>query len=147
MTGEMGTTLAGLTATVERQQQQATAMREQLESVQVTERSAEGAVEVVLDHGGRLIDLVLTDKCRRLPPAELAGAVMRCVTAASSRLPDRLAEAMRAVSPADHQLVEAVAGHYARMFGPPEEPLRQPPPPDDDGFAVLRKATDWRGDR
>jgi DNA-binding protein YbaB len=147
----MATKLAELKATVERQAQQATAMREQIESVQVTERSASGAVEVVVDHGGRLTDLVLSDRSKRMDPTALAAEVMRCVRAASARLPGRLAETLQGETPVDQRIAQAVTDHYARMFGPPEPDARQQQPPrpprpttDDEGgdFAVLRKATD-----
>lgn len=93
------------------------AMREQVEQVQVTESSTDGAVRVTVDSTGALTDLSLSDRIADLSPPELAAQVMRCLRRAQQQLALRVQEAMHATVGNEEVLVEGVVSRYRQRFG------------------------------
>jgi DNA-binding protein YbaB len=98
------------------------AMRTQVEQIQVTEVSADGAVRVTVDSTGALTDLALNEKIRDLSPPEVAAQVMSCLRRAQQQLAPRVHEAMLDTVGGEDHLVERVMSGYRERFG--EDPLQ-----------------------
>ncbi|MFY9808405.1 MAG: YbaB/EbfC family nucleoid-associated protein, partial [Pseudonocardiaceae bacterium] len=92
------------------------AMRAQVEQVQVTESSRDGAVRVTVDSGGMLTDLALTDRIREMSPPELAAQVMACLRRAQQQLAPLVQDAMQATV-GEEPVVEKVLSGYRERFG------------------------------
>jgi DNA-binding protein YbaB len=97
-------------------------MRAQVEQIQVTETSTDGAIRVTVDSTGALTDLTLNEKIRDLSPPELAAQVMVCLRRAQQQLAPRVHEAMQATVGSQEHLVERVMSGYRERFG--EAPLQ-----------------------
>jgi DNA-binding protein YbaB len=93
------------------------AMRAQVEQIQVTESSTDGAVRVTIDSSGAPIDLALTDKIGSMPPPEVAALVMACMRRAQQQLTGRVQEAMAATVGGEEQVIEHVVSDYRQRFG------------------------------
>ncbi len=93
------------------------AMRVQVEQVQITEVSADGAVRVTVDSTGALSDLVFNDRIRDLSPPEVAAQVMGCLRRAQRQLAPRVQEAMQATVGDEDPLAERVVSGYRDRFG------------------------------
>jgi DNA-binding protein YbaB len=139
------------------------AMRTQVEQVQVTESSRDGAVRVTVDSRGMLTDLALNDRIREMSPPELAMQVMACLRRAQQQLAPLVQDAMQATVGGDEPVVEKVVSGYRERFGedlstasdpmvlglgaieddaapqryspPPRRPPRAAPPEDEEYFA------------
>jgi DNA-binding protein YbaB len=138
------------------------AMRSQVEQVQVSESSRDGAVRVTVDSRGALTELAFTDRIREVSPPELAAQVMACVRRAQQQLAPLVQDAMQATVGSENLLVDNVVSGYRERFGdspdrrspasdpmvlgvgvieddnPPPRPRRQPratPPDDEEYFA------------
>lgn len=109
------------------------AMRAQVEQIQVTESSADGAVRVTIDSSGAPIDLALTDKIGGRPPSEVAAQVMACLRRAQQQLAGRVQQAMAVTVGDEEQVIEHVVAGYRHRFG--EDPQDRPRP--DPGFLGL----------
>jgi DNA-binding protein YbaB len=97
-------------------------MRAQVEQIQVTEVSTDGAVRVTVDSTGALTDLVLSEKIRDLSPPEVAAQVMTCLRRAQQQLAHQVREAMQATVGGEDDLVERVMSGYRERFG--DDPLQ-----------------------
>ncbi|HEV7829873.1 MAG TPA: YbaB/EbfC family nucleoid-associated protein [Pseudonocardiaceae bacterium] len=97
-------------------------MRAQIEQIQATEVSADGAVRVTVDSTGALTDLALNEKIRDLSPPEVAAQVMACLRRAQQQLAPRVHDAMQATIGSEDGLVERVMSGYRERFG--EDPLQ-----------------------
>jgi DNA-binding protein YbaB len=93
------------------------AMRAQVEQVQVSESSRDGAVRVTVDSSGALTDLAFTGKIRDLAPPELAAQVLACLRRAQQQLAQRVQEAMQSTVGDEQRLVESVVSGYRERFG------------------------------
>ena len=71
-------------------------MPAQIEQIQVTERSPDGAVRVTIDASGAPIGLALTSKISGMPPSEVAAVVMNCMQRAQRQLAEVVRDAMAA---------------------------------------------------
>ena len=138
------------------------AMRSQVEQIQVSESSGDGAVRVTVDPRGALTELAFTDRIREVSPPELAAQVMACVRRAQQQLAPLVQDAMQATVGSENLLVDNVVSGYRERFGdspdrrspasdpmvlgvgvieddnPPPRPRRQPratPPDDEEYFA------------
>jgi DNA-binding protein YbaB len=138
------------------------AMRSQVEQVQVSESSRDGAVRVTVDSRGALTELAFTDRIREMSPPELAAQVMACLRRAQQQLAPLVQDAMQATVGGENLLVDNVVLGYRERFGenpgrhssgpdpmvlglgvieddnPPPPPRRQPraaPPEDEEYFA------------
>lgn len=80
------------------------ATRAEVEQIQVTECSADGAVRVTIDSSGAPIDLTLTSKISGMPPSEVAAVVMDCMRRAQRQLAGQLRHAMAATVGAEEPL-------------------------------------------
>lgn len=85
------------------------AMRAQVEQIQVTESSADGAVRVTIDSSGAPIDLALTSKISGMPPSEVAAVVMDCMRRAQRQLAGRLRHAVATTVGAEEPVAEHAA--------------------------------------
>ena len=108
------------------------ATRAQVEQIQVTESSADGAVRITIDSSGAPIDLALTSKISGMPPSDVAAVVMDCMRRAQRQLARRLRHAVAATVGAE----EPVADHVAP--GADEEGARPRRP----GGTGSRRGTD-----
>ncbi|MDQ4011515.1 MAG: YbaB/EbfC family nucleoid-associated protein [Actinomycetota bacterium] len=93
------------------------AMRAQVEQIQVTESSADGAVRVTIDSSGAPIDLALTSKISGMPPSEVAAVVMDCMRRAQQQLARQVQQTMAATVGAEEPVVENVVSSYRQRFG------------------------------
>ncbi|MGQ0717179.1 MAG: YbaB/EbfC family nucleoid-associated protein [Pseudonocardiales bacterium] len=92
------------------------AMRAEVEQIQVTESSTDGAVRVTIDSSGAPIDLALTDKIGGMPPSEVAALVMTCMRRAQQQLAGQVHHAMAATVGAEEPVVEHVVSGYRQRF-------------------------------
>ncbi len=90
--GQISPWTQGLTDEVE----QCGTMRVQVEQIQVTESSADGAVRVTIDSSGAPIDLTLNSKISCMPPSEVAAVVTDCMRRAQQQLAGQMRHAMAA---------------------------------------------------
>ncbi|MFN2479089.1 MAG: YbaB/EbfC family nucleoid-associated protein [Pseudonocardiaceae bacterium] len=97
-------------------------MRSQVEQVQVSESSRDGAVRVTVDSRGGLTDLTFTDRIREMSPPELAAQVMACLGRAQQQLAPLVQEAMQATVSGENLFVDNVVSGYRQRFG--ENPSR-----------------------
>ncbi|HEY6424638.1 MAG TPA: YbaB/EbfC family nucleoid-associated protein [Pseudonocardiaceae bacterium] len=104
------------------------AMRAQVEQVQVTESSTDGAVRVTVDSSGALTDLALTDKIRDMASSEVAAQVMACTRRAQQRLAGRVREAMAATVGGEQQVIEHVVSGYRERYGEDQQDRHGPDP-------------------
>lgn len=102
------------------------AMRAEVEQIQVTESSADGAVRVTIDSSGAPIDLALTDKIGGMPPSEVAALVMTCMRRAQRQLAGQVRHAMTATVGAEEPVVEHVVSGYRQRFGEDQQDSRAP---------------------
>jgi len=93
------------------------AMRSQVEQVQVSETSRDGAVRVTVDSRGALTELAFTDRIREMSAPELAVQVMACLRRAQRQLAPLVHEAMQATVGGDEPVVEKVVSGYRERFG------------------------------
>jgi DNA-binding protein YbaB len=93
------------------------AMQAQVEQIQVTESSTEGAVRVTVDASGALTDLAFTDKIRDMAPPEVAAQVMACLRRAQQQLAPLVRQAMQGTVDGEERLVENVVSGYRERFG------------------------------
>lgn len=101
------------------------AMQQDLARVRVTEQGAGGAITVVVDGAGSVVDVAMTDRLESLRPAEIGPAVLACIRRAQSRLVDevaRIAEARLGDEPGVTQLRERFRARF------PEQPDEAPAP-------------------
>jgi DNA-binding protein YbaB len=89
-------------------------------AVSVTETSRDGLVTVSVDANGTVTDLTLTDRVRDLSGQQVATAVLRTIQRANARIPDRIAELMRAAVGDDPATIDAVLANYRARFPEPE---------------------------
>ena len=104
------------------------AMRAEVEQIQVTECSTDGAVRVTIDSSGAPIDLALTDKIGGMPPTEVAALVMACMRRAQQQLAGQVRHAMAAAVGAEEPVVEQVVSGYRQRFGDDQQDSPRPDP-------------------
>jgi hypothetical protein len=108
-------------------------VRPQVEQIEVTESSADGAVQVTIDSSGAPIALALTSKISGMPPSEVAAVVMDCMRRAQRQLAGRLRHAVAATVGAEEPGAEepvaehVVSGHRQR-FGEGQGDRTEPDP-------------------
>ncbi|ONI92369.1 hypothetical protein ALI22I_04310 [Saccharothrix sp. ALI-22-I] len=111
------------------------ALRAEVERIQVTETSANGAVVVTVDSAGSPVDIRFTDRAATVRPEDLGPLVMGCLRAARARITAQVQAATEATVGADlPDTRRMVVDNYRDRFGEPA-----PPPPrrtrrDDDDF-------------
>lgn len=104
------------------------AMRDQVEEIQVTESSADGAVRVTIDSSGAPVDLALTSKISGMPPSEVAAVVMDCMRRAQRRLAGQTRRAMAATVGAEEPVAEHLVSGYQQPFGEDQADRAEPDP-------------------
>ncbi|MGH4005900.1 MAG: YbaB/EbfC family nucleoid-associated protein [Pseudonocardiaceae bacterium] len=104
------------------------AMRAEVEQIQVTESSTDGAVRVTIDSSGAPIDLALTDKIGGMPPSDVAALVMACMRRAQQQLAGQVHDAMVATVGTEEPVVEHVVSGYRQRFGEDQQDRRGPDP-------------------
>lgn len=124
----------GKLAEIERRNEQ---MSEELERLQITERSSDGKVSVTVNSQGNLTDLVLGDSLRQRGGQEVAAEVLRLVSVAQGRIADQVRETMQPYL-AGSEVLEHVLGKVrSAPQGAGAQPPSSPAPsrrsyPDDD---------------
>lgn len=108
--------------------EQFSAMRAQVEQIEVTESSPDGAVRVTIDSSGAPIDLALTSKISGMPPSEVAAVVMDCMRRAQRQLAGQVHHAMAATVGAEEPLVGHVVSGYQQRVGENQEDRTEPNP-------------------
>ncbi|MDQ4031336.1 MAG: hypothetical protein M3332_03320 [Actinomycetota bacterium] len=103
-------------------------VRAQVEQIEVTESSADGAVQVTIDSSGAPIALVLTSKTSGMPPSEVAAVVMDCMRRAQRQLAGRLRHAVAATVGAEEPVAEHVVSGHRQQFGEGQEDRTEPDP-------------------
>src|SRR5947209_4948423 len=109
-------------------------MRERTGQLRITERSPDGAVEITLDHQGKVVDLRFHDAARRLQPAALTTTAMNCLRSATSRLGGEVERIVREVSGDNTADAEHLVERYRhdhpdqRPVAPMPMPVPAPPP-------------------
>jgi hypothetical protein len=100
-------------------------MQQQISRVSATESSADGTVQVTVDSGGVVTDLVLSDRASSLRPQQLASQILDVMRRAQSRLTDRVQQVMQDTVGDDEATVQAVVASYEQRF--PEPPAPESP--------------------
>jgi hypothetical protein len=92
--------------------------------VSATEQSADGTVQVTVDSGGIVTDLVLSDRATQLRPQQLAAQILDVMHRAQSRLTGQVEYVMQHTVGDDEATVQAVVASYEQRFPqpPPQEP-------------------------
>src|SRR5688500_16494767 len=89
LSGDPGQAERGIDDWVEGMRQRADklqALRAEVERIQVTETSANGAVVVTVDSGGSPVDIRFSDRASAVRPEDLGPLVMGCLRAARARI-------------------------------------------------------------
>lgn len=97
-------------------------MQQQISQVSATESSPDGAVQVTVDSGGVVTDLVLSEKAGQLRPQQLATLILDVMRRAQSGLTDRVQQVMQDTVGDDEATVQAVVTNYRQRFPQPPEP-------------------------
>ena len=108
------------------------AMSERFQQVRVTVHDRSGLAQVTVDSTGALVDLRLTDRIHRVPPDEVARAIMATLGQARTQLADRSQEIITETvgdSPAARAIAERVGNQLRGGEG--ERPVRAD---DDEGY-------------
>lgn len=110
-------------------------LRSQVDRIEVTETSQNGAVTVTVDANGTVTDIRFSDRVVNVAPSELGPLVMGCISTARSRITERVREATNAAVGDDlpetrQMLVES----YREKFGDAPPPVARRQRPDDGDF-------------
>ncbi|HEY0636060.1 MAG TPA: YbaB/EbfC family nucleoid-associated protein [Pseudonocardiaceae bacterium] len=103
-------------------------MQARISQVRATESSSDGMVQVTVDSGGVVTDLVLSDRAGQVRPQQLSAQILDTMRRAQSRLTDQVQQVMVGTVGDDPATVQAVVSNYEQRF--PE------PPPLDLGAGV-----------
>lgn len=110
------------------------AVQEQVQRIQVTETSQNGAVTVTVDANGVLTDVRFDEGASRLAPSELGPLLMGCLRRAQAKITERVREVTASVDDLPETQRMLVESYRLRFGEAPPEPVRRPRPPvDDDG--------------
>ncbi|CRK60573.1 hypothetical protein [Alloactinosynnema sp. L-07] len=113
-------------ADIEAKAQRYQSMQAEVATVTVTEVSRDDVVRVTVDATGAVTDLVISDKSRDLPGAELSTMVLTTMRRAQSKITEQVAEVMVRTVGDDEQTVNAVVDSYRQRFPEPEPDLERP---------------------
>ncbi|TVT53286.1 YbaB/EbfC family nucleoid-associated protein [Amycolatopsis rhizosphaerae] len=112
------------------------AMSERLQAVRVTAGDPAGLAEVTVDSTGALVDLRLTDRIQRTPPAVVARTILATLGEARNRLADQsreiISETVGTGSAAAARAIADTVERRLRTGPPPERPGGSGD--DDEGF-------------
>jgi DNA-binding protein YbaB len=92
-------------------------MRAQVEQIQASASTPDGAVRVTVDSRGLLTDVSFTDRIRETKPAELAAQVMTCLQRAQQQLAAKVQHTMQTTVGDVPRLVADVVSSYRHRFG------------------------------
>lgn len=95
-----------------------TAAHQQIDSLTVTRRSPDGAVEVTVGSSGNVLDVRCTELIRTMPPHQVASSVRHCLQAAQAEFAQRVEEILRAAAPGDPLTDELVANTHKAFPAP-----------------------------
>jgi len=96
------------------------AMSDRLQEVRLTATDNTGMVEVTIDAQGRLIDLKLGDRVRRVTPEEAARTIMKTITAASKKLGDRAQQIISETMGTESAAAREISERVGQQLRPPE---------------------------
>jgi DNA-binding protein YbaB len=108
------------------------AMAARFEGTTVTERSADGTVELTVNAKGMLTDLKLAEAAGEKRMAEVSAQVMRTLQKAQSRIPELLQEAMAETIGLEDAAATKMFDDAKKTF--PEPPEDDEPQPADDAL-------------
>ncbi|WP_194202009.1 YbaB/EbfC family nucleoid-associated protein [Glycomyces albidus] len=94
------------------------AMSEQFEGLKVTAADPYGLVQVTVDSSGNLVDLVLSERTRRIGTEETAQAVLGAIQLAKAKIADRSAEIISETLGADSAAGQAIANRVRSKLMP-----------------------------
>ncbi|TCP57414.1 YbaB/EbfC DNA-binding family protein [Tamaricihabitans halophyticus] len=94
-------------------------MIEELEQVQATERSKDGQISVTVNNQGALADLQLGNALRQREGSEVAGEVLRLVSAAQAKVADAVRQGMEPYL-GGTAAMDYVVDHLSAAQAPPE---------------------------
>ncbi|SDE52444.1 YbaB/EbfC family nucleoid-associated protein [Glycomyces harbinensis] len=90
------------------------AMSDQFQDLKVTASDPDRNAEVTIDSSGNLVDIVLSERTRRISTEDVSQAILQAFRAARVRIAERsaeiVAETMGADSPAGRAIAERVRG-------------------------------------
>lgn len=118
------------------------AMAERFEGTTVTERSADGAIELTVNAKGMLTDLKIAEAASEKRMAEVSAQVMRTLQKAQSRIPELLQDAMAETIGLGDATATRMFTEAKKTF--PDPPEDEEPEADD---ALRFDATDEAADR
>lgn len=101
------------------------AMRSEVEAIEVTESSRDGAVRVTVGSNGLLQGLELSEGAGNRPMAKLSAEIMRTVRLAQSRIPELMEQAITGTVGADDPAAQHIMGETRKNF--PEAPEEEDP--------------------
>lgn len=103
-------------------------MATRVQGMSISERSADGAVELTIGSNGILQNLVINESARDKRMAELSGEIMKCLQRAQSRIPELLQEAMAETIGTQDETANVLFNEAKKNF--PSPPAEDGPAPD-----------------
>lgn len=94
------------------------AMSAQFEGLKVTAADPDGLAQVTVDSSGNLVDLVLSERTRRISTEDTAQAVLAAVRAAKSLVAERSAEIISETLGSDSAAGQAIADRVRAQLMP-----------------------------
>lgn len=105
---------------VERVAEETKAMSDRLRDARATATDVNGIAEVTVDATGRLVDLRLSERARRVSPESLAATIMQTIAVASGHMGQQarqiITETLGEQSPAGREMAERIS-HHLRPLG------------------------------
>lgn len=136
LSGDPGQAERGIDDWVEGMRQRADklqALRAEVERIQVTETSANGAVVVTVDSGGSPVDIRFSDRASAVRPEDLGPLVMGCLRAARARITAQVQAVTEETVGGDlPDTRRMVVDSYRERFGETAPPPRRTTRDDDD---------------
>ena len=97
------------------------AMSEQMERLRVTVMDPDRVVEVTVDSTGNLVDVLFSERIRRVTPEEVSRALMATIRAAKAQVADRSAEIIESTLGPDSSAGRAIAERVRKQLTPPDD--------------------------
>jgi DNA-binding protein YbaB len=112
-------------------QRRSDAIRDNLSSLRVTERSPDGQITVTVNDAGNLVHLTLGNALQRKDGTTVGQDVLRTIQAAQSRIADTVQEAMTPLIGADSEAMRFMVDNLRSAH---------PAPPTDNGWGTTESS-------
>lgn len=96
------------------------AMSDRLQEVRITASDGNGIVEVTIDANGRLMDLRLSDRIRRLGPEVVARTIMQTINAATGQVAERAQQIIADTIGTQSPMAREISERVGRQLRPPD---------------------------